>query len=205
MVRMLFAGRDGDALEILVEDTLAYVVPWAARDDGVAGFVQDVESFAVWPVEWSLDDVVTLLEEHTPREVPLMRTPAWVLDDGGEGPPVSWHARCRWAERVEPMADPGPCIREAWRNGVQIGVPRGYGRYDPVSNVVVCYVGSVDEPMNVTTVYPVDGPEVVDRLRVEHLRQCEVCSGVWNPYETEGCRWCGVGPAKRVHRRLPGT
>ena len=204
IVRILFAGRDGDALELLVGDTLVYVLPWAARHGGVAGYVQDAETYAVWPVEFTVDDVERLLAEHRPHEVSLLKTPAWLLSPRKTGPPVTWHARVRWAQRVEPMADPGPRIREAWQNGLQIGVSRGYGRYDPATNVVVCYNGSTyDDPAAITTVYPLDESADIHDHGLDHLKRCDVCDGLWNPLEADVCRHCSVPPARPHRPRLP--
>ena len=203
-VRMLFAGRDAEALEILVEDEIVYLLPWSARRGGVAGYRQDAESFDVWPVEFTVTEIEELLADHAPTGVSLVSTPAWLLTPRDEGPPVSWHARCRWAERIEPSPDPGPRIREAWENGLQIGVPRGYGRYDPDTNVVVCYNGSTyDDPAAITTVYPLDADAHVHDLGVDHLQRCDVCGGLWNPHEGDVCRRCRAPPARPRRPSLP--
>ena len=196
VVRALFHACDGEALEVIVEDTVVYLLPWAARDGGVAAFEQDVETFDARPVEFTGREVRRLLEAHIPREVSLASTPAWVLAPDVDGPAVSWHARCRWAERVEPMTDPAPAVREAWRTGFQVGVPRGYGRYDPVAGAVVCYVGATyDDPLVVTTVLAVDDVEQADEVAADHLRECDLCSGLWDPTDADRCAWCGARPA----------
>lgn len=203
-VRMLFAGRDAEALEIIAEEEVVYLLPWAARRGGIAGYRQDVGTFDVWPAEFTVTEVQDLLDVHPPRGVSLASTPAWVLTRRERGPPVSWHARCRWAERVYPSPDPGPDIREAWANGLQIGVPRGYGRYDPDRNVVICYNGpTCDDPARITTVYPLDATADVHDLGVDHLQQCDLCGELWNPQNTDVCHRCRARPHVRNCPRLP--
>lgn len=204
VVRALFHDRDQEALEFLVEDSILYLAPWCARNGGVAGFEQDADTFAVRPVEFTADEVRELLEVHVPSEVPLHATPAWLLSPESGEPSVSWHARVRWAERVKADADPAPAIREAWRDGLQVGVPRGYGRYYPPADVVVCYVGSTyDDPITVTTVLDVEDVRADEEIGADHLATCDVCSGWWNPQETETCVWCGARPPRPKRPRLP--
>lgn len=204
VVRALFHGHEGEAFEVRVGDTLVYLLPWAARDGGVAAFEQNAETFEAWPTEVTGDEVRELLQEHVPRAVSLTLTPAWLLRSERDGPPVSWHARVRWAERVASRIDTAPAVREAWRNGLQVGVPRGYGRYYPAADAVVCYVGSrYDDPDVVTTVLAVDDVEGDEEIATDHLSTCRECEGLFNPYETEGCSWCGARPNPRPNRRLP--
>jgi len=203
-VRMLFAGRDAEALEVTDGNEVVHLLPWAARHGGIAGYRRDAETFDVRPAEFTVTDVQELLDDRPPREVALTSTPASVLTPRERGPPVSWHARCRWGERIYPSPDPAPDIRQSWENGVQIGVPRGYGRYDPDRNVVICYTGrTCDEPDRVTTVYTLDAAGDVHDLGVDHLQQCDLCGELWNPQKADVCQRCRARPHVRNCPRLP--
>lgn len=203
VVRALFHYREDVALEFLLEDDDVYVLPWSARRGGIAGYRQSTDTLRARPVEFSQDDVQQLLTRHAHREVPLAATPAWLLQEDSE-PPVSWHARVRWAERVEEMTDPAPAIRQAWRDGFQVGVPEGYGRYYPPADVVVCYFGhSSEEPTMITTAIDVEDIQENDKIGADHLEHCDVCPGAWNPQQTDACPWCGTRPVTPARRQLP--
>ncbi|WP_363463585.1 hypothetical protein [Halogeometricum borinquense] len=190
MTRALFGVYDdAEALEVLVEGSIIYLMPWAARDGGVAAFEQDLETFRPSPREFTGDEVRRLLEAHIPRSTSLLATPAWLLTERGDGPKVSWHARCRWNERIEQVADPGPNIREAYRRGLSVGVDYGHGRYYPPEDVVLCAVHDHGEPI-VTTVYQ---PDDVRDLGADHLTECAQCSEPYDPGNQQNCTCCG-GP-----------
>lgn len=200
LVHALFQNYDRQALEFLVEDTIIYLLPFCAAKDGLGGFIQDADSYETRPTEFTGTEVRDLLSNHVPREVSLNETPAWLLTETDWSARVSWHARVRWAERIEPVATPATDIKDAWENGLQVGVPRGYGRYHPPSDAVVVYVGpQPDNPTVITTIWSASGLRSNEDVNAEHLRRCDVCTGLWNPGQTEVCCWCGA-PARRSHR-----
>lgn len=187
LTRAVFDGAE--ALEILVEDSIIYLMPWGARDGGVAGFEQDLETFQASPQEFTGDEVRRLLEAYNPRRTSLVATPAWLLTERGDGPKVSWHARCRWSERIERAADPGPSIREAYQQGLSVGVEYGHGRYYPPEDVVVCAVHDHGEGF-VTTVFQ---PNTLRDLGTDHLTECVQCGDLYDPGDQETCSCCGGG------------
>lgn len=81
-------------------------------------------------------------------------------------------------------------------NRVLGGCTRGYGRYDPVAGAVVCYVGTTcDDPHVVTTVLDIDDDEQADEVAADHLRECDLCSELWDPTDAERYGWCGARPS----------
>lgn len=191
VVRAVFTAYDGaGALEFLVAGQVVYLLPWAARRGGVAGYEQALDTFRVRPVEFSADEVRVLLEQHRPREVALANTPAWLLDDRGvEDVRVSWHARVRWGERVAPSPDPAPAIRDAFEDAVSVGIDRAHGRYYAPENIVLAYVYDHGTPV-VTTVYQ---PDDVQELGADHLTECPQCDELYDPGNQQNCTCCG-GP-----------
>lgn len=178
---------DAEALELLIEERVVYLMPWAARNGGVAAFEQDLETFHVRPREFTGNEVRRLLEAHTPRPVPLLATPAWILTEREEGPRVSWHARVRWAERIDEVADPAPRIREAYQQGLSVGIDRGHGRYYPPEDVVLCAVYDHGEPLVTTVYHPAD----VNDLGADHLTNCAGCGELYDPGDRQYCSCCG--------------
>jgi len=206
LVRVLFHGRDDEALEILAGDRVVYLLPWAARAGGLAGFEQRDGARTPRPVEFTGDEVRRLLEAHDVKRVPLAVSPARLLASRDGGPPVSWHARVRWADRVEAVADPAPAIRAAFEDGLQVGVPRGYGRLYPPKDAVVTYVGRApDDPLVITTVYTVDDVDADDDLGSDHLARCAVCEGLLDPTAGDTCPWCSARRRRPWRPRLPSA
>lgn len=200
LVNAVFAHyHDAGALELLDRDRVLYLVPWGNRHSGIAGYEQSLDDFEARPREFTPAEVRGLLEAHHARPVPLAATPAWVLDPrGAEDVRVSWHARVRWGERIHPTPDPGPAIRAAYREGVNVGIKGGHGRYYAPEDVLLTAVYDHGTPL-VTTVFQ---PEDFDRYGTEHLAECERCEDVYDPSaQTQAececcggrvCPWCGA-------------
>mgnify|MGYP000654590151 CR=1 FL=1 len=189
LVRDIFGKHDdAEALEFFVGEEVVYLLPWAARHGGIAGYRQSMDTFHVRPVEFTPDEAKALLETHSLRAVALANTPAWLLDDRGvDDVRVSWHARVRWGERVKPSPDPGPAIREAFTRGVSVGIDRGRGRYYPPAGIIAAYARPSDTPI-VTTVFE---PTNIDDLGVDHLVECPRCGDLHDPgTSTSVCPWC---------------
>lgn len=189
LTRGLFAAYpEGEALEFVKKDRIIHLLPWSARNGGVAGFIQDLETYRPRPAEFTGSDVSRLLKEQAPRMVSLLSTPAWVFTEREQGAKVSWHARCRFAERIEPLADPAPRIREAFEQGVPVGIEgRGKGVYYPPDDLVIAYVGTIDDPV-VTTVYR---PDEGGSLATGHLKNCPSCGQLYNAPTGTDCSCCG--------------
>jgi hypothetical protein len=190
-VRAVFSAYDGaEALQFFVGQKIVYLLPWAARQGGVAGYEQVVDSFCVRPVEYTPNEVCKLLDQHRPRRVPLANTPAWLLDDrGGKDVHITWHARVRWGERVSPSPDPAPAIREAFEDSVSVGIERSHGRYYAPEDVVLAYVYRDRTPV-VTTIYH---PDTVQELGADHLTECPQCGELYDPGNHQTCTCC-MGP-----------
>jgi len=193
LVRDIFTEHDGaEALEFFLDEEIVYLLPWAARHGGIAGYRQSLDTFHVRPVEFTPDEARGLLEAHSARSVALANTPAWLLDDRGvDDVRVTWHARVRWGERVEPSADPGPSIRDAFEAGVSVGMSRGRGRYYPPADVIIPYVLSHGTPV-VTTVFE---PNDIEDFGADHLVECPHCTELYHPGDHSDCSarvcpWC---------------
>lgn len=193
VVRAVFTTYEAaGALEFLLGQKVIYLLPWAARRGGVAAYEQHLNTFRARPVELTADEVESLLKNHRPREVSLANTPAWLLDDRGvDDVHVSWHARVRWGERVNPSPDPGPAIRDAFEDAVSVGVAGDgvHGRYHGLKDLLFVYVYDRSTPV-VTTVYH---PDDVQDLGVDHLVECPQCDELYDPGNQQMCTCC-AGP-----------
>ena len=191
VVRALFNRyTDAEALKFVVgNQTVVYLLPWGARKGGIAGYEQTLETFEVRPIEFTPAEAREFLDQHSPRPVPLASTPAWILHNRGiESVKVSWHARVRWGERVRPSPDPGPAIREAFEDAVNVGIDHSYGRYYPPEDVIFAYVFDDGTPL-ITTVLEADQ---VDDPGNDHLVQCPSCTELYDPSDPSECGDCGA-------------
>lgn len=190
ITRALFHLHDeGEALEVVDGERVVYLMPWCARNGGVAAFEQHVEAYDGYPIELEADEVRRLLERAHARVVPVMATPAGQLSQREGGPHVSWHARVRWSERVSSTTDPAPEIREAYQQGVSVGVGRGHGRYHAPKNVVLCAASGHDEAVITTVIQPDD---VQEEFGADHLKECPSCDEIYDPGDRASCGCCGA-------------
>jgi len=188
--RRVFHNRPEEtALELLdaKTETLTYILPWGSASGKIAGYEQDAGTFAVRPVELSHEELRELFDTHVPREVDLLDTPAWLLDARPrDGERVSWHARVRYAQRVEPMADPAGAIRESYARAGYVSTDH-YERamYDPADDLM--FLLHPDEAQfDIATVFP---PDCCD-FETQHWRDCHDCRTSFDPSRHDNCPHC---------------
>lgn len=180
---------DAGALEFLVDgETVLYVLPWQSGGPTLAGYEQELPSFSPRPVEVTHDRVRELLQDHRPRSVSVTETPAWVLAPTGRETRVTWHARVRYADRIEPMADPAPDILDAYDRAGYCSHPRLVNcrsLYDPTTDLVILVDRSRGrEHEKIVSVATTDEYDV----ERQHWRDCPSCGTEYDPTRhTEGC------------------
>ncbi|WP_147302778.1 hypothetical protein [Haloferax sp. Atlit-19N] len=140
------------------DDGAVYVMPWNGSGGKIAAYTPGETADSI-PTELDAEQLRLLLTEHQPRTVRINQTPARTLlgNSRDRDVAVSWHARCRWAERVEETADPEPHIRAALTDSVELSRNRGW--YNPtldiripVSGLSPVYEDRLDVDWIVTTV-----------------------------------------------------
>lgn len=192
LVTQLFGHARDHALRVRCYGSLVYLLPWRSSGHRLAAYaVPDAAIPEAIPIELSPGRVQRLVDNSYPVQEPLRCTPLWLVDVDDDLE-VSWHARCRYAERVEPMADPGPAIRELFCEAVS---PSGTGdvRYHPPSQFVLGYrTRRGPAPRKITTIYEADNPDGFDG---DHLKRCRDCGQLVDPGKGHGdraadCPWC---------------
>jgi hypothetical protein len=191
LAREVFDADTDGALRVPVDygETVT-LLPWGTRDDGLAAFRSAPRPGASWPVSVDADRARDLAHAERARRVGLVETPAWVLDDRPHPLRVSWHARVRYAERVERVVEPAYVLREAWGAGVPVGVSTGRGYYHPPTGVVVVTRQRHGGAVATTTL----APTTLADFATDHLPVCRSCL---EPYHERlrrdgaGCPWCG--------------
>lgn len=192
LVTQLFGHARDSALRVRCYGSLVYLLPWRSSGHRLAAYVVPrLDDPRPVPIELSPGRVNAIVEHGPTVEEPLWCTPIWLVDVDDDLE-VSWHARCRYAQRVEALTDPGPRIRELYREAVS---PSGAGsiRYHPGAQLVIAYsTRRGPAPTKITTVYPADDPS---EFEGQHLKRCADCELLVDPGKGHGttaetCPWC---------------
>jgi hypothetical protein len=191
LARKVFDSDSDAALRVPVDyaETVT-LLPWGTRDGGLVAFRSTARPGESWPVSVGADEARALANDDRAWRVDLVETPAWVLNDRRHPLRVSWHARVRYAERVERVAEPSYAIRKAWGAGVPVGVSAGRGYYHPPTGVVIV-TRQRDVGVVAATIY---APATLADLATDHLPVCRSCL---EPYHERlrrdgaACPWCG--------------
>lgn len=164
LVRVVFDETEpGTAISVSTADGPVTLLPWSSSQGKVAAYGNG-ETGEIVPMELGAKALRTLLDQHETETVPLRETPAKNLF-GKPGPrdvAVSWHARVRWAERVQEETYPAPHIHAALADAVELSRHRGW--FNPSLNIRIPVQGPgpifedrMDADWIAKTVIPMDG------------------------------------------------
>ena len=135
LVRVVFNDtQQGTALRLDAGDGTVTLLPWSSSQGKVAAYGPGDREDSV-PIELGARALRELLDENEKETVPIEKTPARYLL-GSPAPrevAVSWHARVRWAERVEEETYPAASIHAALQDAVELSRHRGW--YNPALHV----------------------------------------------------------------------
>jgi len=128
LVRVVFDGTEpGTALALETSEGPLTLLPWSSSQGRVAGYGVS-ETGETIPVELGAKALRRVLDQNETRTVLLEKTPAQALlgSPGLRDVAVSWHARVRWAERVQEETHPAPSIHTALTDAVELSRHRGW-------------------------------------------------------------------------------
>lgn len=160
LVRTVFYETEpGMTLVLETDSGPVTLLPWSSSGGQVAAYGACDQTDPL-PLELDARELRELLDEYEPEETPLEQTPARPLlgSPGERDVAVSWHARVRWAERVQEETYPAPSIHAALENAVELSRHRGW--FNPTLNVRI----------------PVQGPGPIfeDRLDVNWIAKTAI-------------------------------
>lgn len=142
LVRIVFNDTEpGTALRLDADCGAVTLLPWSSSQGKIAAYGPG-EREDVVPIELGAKALREFLDENDTASVPLEETSARHLL-GTPAPrdvAVSWHARVRWAERVQEETHPAPSIHAALEEAVELA--RHQGWYNPALNVRIPIEGA---------------------------------------------------------------
>lgn len=185
-VEDVFCETRNKAISITTEAADVYFLPWNGGSGGIAAYRRDRTSATMVPFEYQARDARQLLEAYAPTEVPLLSTPVWMLDTGGEVN-ITWHARVRYAERVTRCVEPATEIRRLFRAGIPVGRSGSSARYYPPEDVLIVFEND-DTPLVRTVFHPVDLTE----CELDHLHVCGNCHHLVDATDSADCSCCSA-------------